>query len=122
MTLLRRKVKADLVDNASAKFDIQGNAWVNAAQFLNRDTHVREGAPLVTREYIKQYARFVNGAQVSEWLQEGKDGHYYRNNRSHQETWFDRHYGRDVYSQAGVVDIWRERDITRTTTETQFCR
>ena len=112
--------KADLVDNASAKFDIQGNAWVNAAQFLNRDTHVREGAPLVTREYIKQYARFVNGAQVSEWLQEGKDGHYYRNNRSHQETWFDRHYGRDVYSQAGVVDVWRERDITRTTTETQF--
>ena len=112
--------KADFVDNASAKFDIQGNAWVNAAQFLNRDTHVREGAPLVTREYIKQYARFVNGAQVSEWLQEGKDGHYYRNNRSHQETWFDRHYGRDVYSQAGVVDIWRERDITRTTTETQF--
>ena len=112
--------KADLVDNASAKFDIQGNAWVNAAQFLNRDTHVREGAPLVTREYIKQYARFVNGAQVSEWLQEGKDGHYYRNNRSHQETWFDRHYGRDVHSQAGVVDVWRERDITRTTTETQF--
>ena len=112
--------KADLVDNASAKFDIQGNAWVNAAQFLNRDTHVREGAPLVTREYIKQYARFVNDDQVSEWLQEGKDGHYYRNDRSNQETWFDRYYGQDVYSQAGVVDIWRERDITRTTTETQF--
>ena len=112
--------KADFVDNASAKFDIQGNAWVNTAQFLNRDTHVREVAPLVTREYIKQYARFVNGDQVSEWLQEGKDGHYYRNDRSNQETWFDRYYGQDVYSQAGVVDIWRERDITRTTTETRF--
>ena len=112
--------KADFVDNASAKFDIQGNAWVNTAQFLNRDTHVREVAPLVTREYIKQYARFVNGDQVSEWLQEDKDGHYYRNDRSNQETWFDRYYGQDVYSQAGVVDIWRERDITRTTTETQF--